>query len=180
MTRKIILNLAMSLDGYIADEKGGYDWIKGDGNKANDYNAPYQFDKFLESVDLVVMGRNCYDQGMHKEYPHKEVWVVTHDQTLVDHEHVHFVKEDPVSALQEVQKKEGKNIYLFGGGLLVDTFIKAQLINEYWVGIIPVLLGRGRPLFYSGSPYCELSLLHTVVDEGIVIMQYEVKKDSEL
>jgi dihydrofolate reductase len=71
MRMKIKCTLAISLDGYIADEHGGYDWILGDGNKDNDTEKAWDFDAFMNDVDVVVMGRNCYDQDMHKEFSNK-------------------------------------------------------------------------------------------------------------
>jgi dihydrofolate reductase len=55
--RKIILNLAMSLDGYIVDEEGGYAWIIGDEDKHLDTDANFDFPAFIENIDTVVMGR---------------------------------------------------------------------------------------------------------------------------
>ena len=58
MKRKIILNLAMSIDGYIANEDGGFDWIVGDGDESLDTQNKWNYEKFLEGIDTVVMGRN--------------------------------------------------------------------------------------------------------------------------
>ncbi len=68
MSRKIILNLAISLDGYIASEDEGYDWIIGDGDKRLDTENKWDFNKFLEDIDVVVMGKKCYDQNMHNDF----------------------------------------------------------------------------------------------------------------
>ena len=77
MNGKIILNLAVSLDGYIANNDGGYDWIVGDGNSTLNTENKWSHDKFLENIDVVVMGKKCFDQDMHKEYQDKEVYIVT-------------------------------------------------------------------------------------------------------
>ena len=71
MNGKIILNLAISLDGYIADENGGFDWIIGDGNNTLNTDEKWDYDKFLEDIDVVVMGKNCYVQGFHKDFVEK-------------------------------------------------------------------------------------------------------------
>lgn len=75
MSRKIILNLAISLDGYIASEDGGYDWIIGDGDKRLDTENKWDFNKFLEDIDVVVMGKKCYDQNMHNDFKSKKVYI---------------------------------------------------------------------------------------------------------
>ncbi len=77
MKRKIILNLAISVDGYIASEDGGFDWIVGDGDDTLNTKNKFNFDKFLEGIDIVVMGKNCYDQNMHNDFKNKKVYVAT-------------------------------------------------------------------------------------------------------
>ena len=61
---------------------------------------------------------------------------------------------------------------LFGGGQLVNAFLKENCIDEYIIGLIPVILGEGRPLFYGGHPPIELRLEENIVDNGIVILKY--------
>ncbi len=72
MKRKIILNLAMSIDGYIASKDGGFDWIVGDGDEKLDTRDKWDYDKFLNDVDTVVMGKNCYDQSFHNDFADKK------------------------------------------------------------------------------------------------------------
>ena len=108
MERKIILNLAISLDGFIASEDGTYEWIVGDGDhKLN--TGKHDFNKFLEGVDTVVMGKNCYDQNMHLEYKNKKVYIAT-SQKLQDKENIHFINGDKCKVILEEKKKAGKEI----------------------------------------------------------------------
>ena len=51
----------MSIDGYIANEDGGFDWIVGDGDESLDTQNKWNYEKFLEGIDTVVMGKKCYD-----------------------------------------------------------------------------------------------------------------------
>lgn len=171
MERKIILNLAMSLDGYIADERGGYDWITGDSNHDLDTEGKWDYDRFLDHIDLVVMGKNCYDQGFHKDFLNKVVLVAT-SKEIEDSGCVKFINGDICNYVLEEKKKEGKDIFLFGGGILCDTFIKANVIDEYIIGIIPVILGKGRPLFLENNPTVKLSLKEQFIEEGIVVLHY--------
>lgn len=172
MERKIILNLAISLDGYIASEDGGFDWIVGDGHGIADTEEKHDFQKFVDEIDVVIMGRQCYEQGMHKDYAEKTVYVAT-SQNLEDHDNVRFMNGDIVSVILEEKKKEGKNIFLFGGGVVIDPFIKADVIDEYIIGIIPTILGKGRKLFLENNPKIDLKLTHKLVNDGIVLMKYE-------
>ena len=174
MNGKIILNLAVSLDGYIADLDGGYDWIVGDGNSTLNTENKWSHDKFLENIDVVVMGKKCFDQDMHKEYQDKEVYIAT-SKKLEDFENYHFINGDIVKEIEKLKNK-GKNIYLFGGGILIDSFVKADVIDEYVIGIIPTILGKGIKLFYDNNPKIDLNLEYYAVEDGIVIMKYSRRK----
>lgn len=171
MSRKIILNLAMSIDGYIADEDGGYDWIVEDDKSLVDTNEKFEFSKFLDGVDIVVMGKRCFDQGMHNDFKDKKVYIATNEK-LENYDNIHFISGDICSVIEEERKKEGKDIYLFGGGVLIDSFIKKDIIDEYIIGIIPTILGKGIPLFLENNPKIDLKLTKSVVDKGIPILIY--------
>ena len=171
MNRKIILNLAISLDGYIASEDGGFDWIVGDGDNRLDTTNQIDYNVFLEDVDVVVMGKNCYDQGFLQDFKDKKVYVAT-TQKLEDKDNIHFIGGDICKIIEEEKNKEGKNIFLFGGGVLVDSFIKADIVDEYIIGIIPIILGKGRPLFLENNPTIKLHLEEYSVSEGIPILRY--------
>ena len=170
MTGKIILNLAVSLDGYIADKDGGYGWIVGDGNFTLNTENKWSHDKFLENIDVVVMGKKCFDQDMHKEYQDKEVYIAT-SKEIEDFGNYHFINKDIVKVIEDLKNK-GKNIYLFGGGILIDSFIKANVIDEYIIDVIPTILGKGIKLFYDNNPKIDLTLDNYSVEDGIVIMKY--------
>ncbi len=173
MKGKIILNLAISLDGYIASEDGSYEWIVGDGDNTLDTDK-YDFDQFLKDIDVVVMGKNCYDQNMHQDFSNKKVYVAT-SQNMKGHEvgdNLHFISGDICKVISEEKEKEGKNVFLFGGGVLVDSFIKADIIDEYIIGIIPVILGKGRPLFLENNPMIKLHLYEYIIENGITILKY--------
>lgn len=178
MKGKITLNLAISLDGYIASEDGGYDWIVGDGDSMLD-TAKYDFDKFMEDIDVVVMGRKCYDQNMHQEFKNKKVYIAT-SKVIEDRENLHFVNGDITKIITEEKEKEGKNIFLFGGGGLVDNFIKADIIDEYIIGIIPIILGKGRPLFLDNNPTIKLHLYEYIIENGITILKYNKRKAEDI
>lgn len=170
MKGKIILNLAMSLDGYIADNEGGFNWIAGQGDKELDTEKQLDFAEFLKSIDIVVMGKKCYDQGFHGDYGNKKVYVAT-SADLKDEGNITFIKGDIVRVL-EGEKAEGKTIYLFGGGIVIDPFIKADVIDEYIVGIIPTILGKGKPLFLQNNPEVKLHLEEYSIADGVVVMKY--------
>ncbi len=174
MDGKIILNLAISLDGYIADEDGGFHWITGDGNSTLNTEEKWDYGKFLEEIDIIVMGKNCYDQGFHKDFSEKGVYIAT-SKEMENYENYHFIKGDIVSIVSDL-RNQGKNIFLFGGGVLIDHFVKANVIDEYVIGIIPTILGKGRKLFLENNPKIDLELQSYSVEEGVVVMKYSKRK----
>lgn len=171
MSRKIILNLAMSLDGFIASEDGGYEWIVGDGDTSLDTVNKWDFQKFLDNIDVVVMGKKCYDQNMHNDFKDKKVYVAT-SKDINDYDNIHFINGDIVKRIEEESENDGKDIYLFGGGVVIDSFIKADVIDEYIVGVVPTILGKGRSLFLGNNPKIDLHLEEILSDQGVVILRY--------
>ncbi len=173
MQGKITLSLAISIDGYIADNNGGFDWIHGDGSDKLNTKNSYDFEKFVEGVDVILMGGDCFRQNMHEPFKHKDVYVATHDKES-DRENLHFISGDIVSRIMELVK-EGKHIFLFGGGKTIDPFIKRNVIDQYDIAIIPTILGSGRRLFLDDNPTIELSLEQYSVSDGTPILTY-IKK----
>lgn len=109
MDRKIILNLAGSIYGYISSEDGGFDWIVGDGGKSLDTDKKWDFNKFLDTVDAVIMGKNCYDQNFHNDFKSKKVYVAT-SKKLKDYDNTHFINGDIVKIIENEKQQDGKNI----------------------------------------------------------------------
>lgn len=105
----------------------------------------------------------------------KKVYVAT-SQKIEDQDNIHFISGDIIKIIQEEKEKDGKDIYLFGGGGLVDNFIKADIIDEFIVGIIPTILGKGRPLFLENNPTIKLHLDEVFVENGITILKYTKRK----
>lgn len=171
MSNKIILNLAISIDGFIADNSGGYEWIQPSGNHSLNTEIIWSHDKFLEHVSAVVMGKRSYDQQLHTEYSNKQIYVVT-SKKLNDYENIHFIGEDVCSEVIELKQKVNGDIYLFGGGISIDPLLKSGLIEEYIIGIIPIILGNGIPLFLHNNPVIPLHLTHYYIEDGVVILRY--------
>jgi dihydrofolate reductase len=171
-TPRITMTLAMSLDGYIARRDGTFDWIVGDGAHYADTPQRWDFAAFLATVDIVVMGRNSYEQGFHAEYADKQVVVLT--TTLQPaHDNVVFVEPAHVLAYLHAQAMQGRpHVYLFGGSRVIAHFVDADTIDDYYVGIVPILLGDGIPLFGHLTRTVSLTLQQTYVDDGVVVLHY--------
>jgi dihydrofolate reductase len=169
------VRLAMSLDGYIADEDGGYDWIEPVPSPSLDTAHQLPFDEFLDDVDVVVMGRRCYDQGQHRDYAPlgKRVIVAASKPPLpVDGEEYVEFSRDVVDVVRSA-RNQGQHCFLFGGGLLVESFLGADAIDRLTVGIVPVLLGSGRPLFGGRHPKLGLRLVDYSIQDCKVRLVYE-------
>ena len=173
--RKIILNLAMSLDGYIARVDGGFDWIVGDGDKSCNTEKQFSFEKFLEKIDTIIMGRKAYEDSPSESFEmfkSQKVYVVTSKRLESKYDNVEFVNRDILKFVLGLQKKGGRDFWLFGGARLTDDFIKADVIDEYIVGVVPIILGSGRRLFLENNPTIKLHLNECTIQEGVIIMRY--------
>ncbi|EFR45297.1 dihydrofolate reductase family protein [Streptococcus pseudoporcinus] len=173
--RPLILNIAMSLDGFIARTDGSYDWIEGHGTKV--YDTALQFDNnaFFASCDTIVMGRKSLDDcpiEQIQDYQKKSFYVASHQDLKSDYPNLSFSK-DIVATLKELKQEEGGPIWLFGGADLVHSVLEVDLIDQYIIGIIPIILGQGRPLFKTCSVEHQLQLIESTVTDGIAMLRYQ-------
>ncbi len=168
---RIVARLAMSLDGYIADKTGGYDWIQPDVDDHLDTERQIPFDDFLETVDLVVMGRHCFDEGAAADYRDKQVVVATTRVPTPAASNIRFVGAEVVDVVRR-EAAAGGTVFLFGGGVLIDSFLAEQAVDELVVGVVPVLLGSGRRLFGGTYPTQELTLRDYTIVSGKVRLEY--------
>lgn len=175
MKRKIVLNLAISLDGYICDEDGGFDWISGQGDNRLDTVKQIDFFEFVNTCDVVVMGANAYkDAPAHSLdiYNDKKIFVITESDEKPNALNVEFIRGDVVDIILKERENSGKNIFIYGGGFVVNQFTAQDVIDEYIIGVIPVILGKGRKLFFENNPMIRLNLQTYSVNDGIVLMHY--------
>src|SRR5579872_3662289 len=141
--RKIVLGLGISLDGYIARPDGAVDFLF----------MPKDFSNagFFRSVDAAIMGRKTFDKGMEMSggkvaWGSMTMYVMSRSQPPGERHGVTFVKLSPMQLSAEIRKTKGKDIWLMGGGELARDFLKADLVDELSIGLVPVLLGEGIPL----------------------------------
>jgi dihydrofolate reductase len=85
-----------------------------------------------------------------------------------------FVREEPKRFVEELRKQKGKDIWLAGGGELTREFLKEDLVDELYLGIVPVLIGKGIPLFAPGFPQREFTLTESkTYSGGLIALKYE-------
>jgi len=162
---KISLRLAMSLDGFIADPDGRYDWIEDVPSAELDTDHQVPFEQYLRDVDVVVMGRRCFDEGGHTDYVQLRLPVIVATSRPPDTESTGVEFTDDVLRRVRQERDAGRHCFLFGGGELVTSFLRVDLVDELTVGIVPVLLGAGRRLFHETGNRIDLRLAdYTVLD----------------
>ena len=161
--KKVNLFIAMSLDGYIADNKGGVDWLKG---QDDDDVSMDPYSEFVKSIDTILMGWNTYHQIATELSPDKWVYsglttyVITHNEHTSSEE-IRFTHINPAGLVKKLKKENGKGIWICGGANLVQQLIKEDLIDRYYITVIPTILGAGTRLFENGKQKIELRLIDT-------------------
>lgn len=176
--RKVILYIAMSLDGFIADENGGVDWLSGQDAQSQDMGT---YDEFIKTVDTVILGYKTYNQIVTELSP--DVWVysgmksyvITHKK-LQSTDEIEFTEEDVGSIITDLKEHNGKDIWICGGASIANQLIKLDLIDKYHISVIPTILGKGIRLFDSNNPQCKLKLISTSNYNGITDLVYERRK----
>ena len=184
MKRKIILNIAMSLDGYIAEDSGNLNWLVGDGDKSNNTKEQFSFPDFINNIDTIVMGKKSYEDapaGTFEMFKSTKIYVASSEKLKTKHDNIEynnieFISGDIVSQILKIKKEEGKAIWLMGGAVIIDYFIKADVIDEYVIGIIPIILGSGTPLFLEKNPKLELHLDGYTMEKGVAMLRYSKRK----
>ena len=171
---RVSVFIATSLDGFIAREDGSLDWLPQGGGEEHGYTA------LMASVDAVVMGRNTFETVLTFDawpFEGKLVLVLTSRPFVGSPPAtalVEFDKGSPREIVDRLSKRGIQHIYV-DGGITVQRFLEAGLVQRFTVTRIPVLLGRGIPLF--GPLSDEIKLRHITTQSyrgGMVTSEYEV------
>ena len=174
--RRLRYSVAATLDGFIADPNGGYDWIVMD--QAIDFVAMYaEFDTFVMGRKTweVSAGVDPADMGMTDMFAGKEV-IVFSRMLKSARPGVTILNNDPVETVRALKEKPGKDIWLFGGGSMFRTLVDAGLVDTVEVAIMPVLLSRGVPILAPGARITGMKLdkCETLPKSGIVMLSYTI------
>ena len=170
--RKIILGLGISIDGYIARRDGTYDFLF----MPRDFM--HEFAAFHASIDTAIMCRKTYDvakaQGGVSSGPKIRHYVLSRTLPPGERDGVTFVNVSPQKLVDEIRRSKGKDIWLMGGGEVARDFLKADLVDELHLGVVPVLLGEGLPLFPSGFPQRNFGLMENKsFSRGLISLKYK-------
>ena len=173
--RRIILDLAVTLDGFIEGKSGEVDWCIMDPDMG--------FSDFLKRIDTVLYGRKSYDLwGQYipaDEAPEseKEIWDLVHSKKKYvfsrtqkeSDRQATYIKENISEMIDQLKNEPGRDIWLYGGASLITTFINLKLVDELRLSIHPVVLGDGTPLFTDLKQRLNLKLVDSkVFASGVV------------
>lgn len=176
--RKVVLFIAMSLDGYIADADGGVGWLNGESNEVENEDT---YSEFVKKIDTVIMGWNTYHQVVTElspsEWVYKDLvsYVITHRQQE-SMENIKFVNESPADLIHELKEQNGKDIWICGGADVIWQLMREGLIDRFHISVIPTILGNGIRLFGTLAGEYQLKLMETRSCNGIVEMIYEKRE----
>jgi dihydrofolate reductase len=166
--RKIVYSVAVSLDAYVAGPNGEADWITTD--------PEIDFTALFARFDTVLMGRKTYEKaktmGGGGEMPGVTGVVVSRTLTPADCPGVTLIGDEVEAKVRVMKAGGGKDIWLFGGGVLFRSLLDAGLVDAVEVAVMPVLLGGGVPLLPAGGR-AKLNLTGSkVYKSGIVALEY--------
>jgi dihydrofolate reductase len=177
--RNVILDLAVTLDGFIEGPNGEIDWCVMDDDM--------DFESFLAAIDTIFYGRVSYEMwgnykpGDNATQAEKSLLAAVHSkQKFVfsrkshDDKTATWISSDIAETVAEIKAQEGKNIWLYGGAKLIKHFIHSGLIDVFRLSVHPVALGRGKPLFEDLTERVELNLIKAnTFKSGVVQLIYE-------
>ena len=169
--RKVILAAGITLDSYIARPDGAVDYLF----MPKDFSmAP-----FFASIDTILMGRKTYhvslQMGGESYGAGIDSYVFSRTLPPGPRAGVVFVNEPAVDVVARLRADRpiGKDIWLMGGGELAQECLQADLIDEMHLGIVPIVLGEGIPLFPPGFPQRNFKLLeNSTFSRGLVELKY--------
>lgn len=175
--RRVILALAVSLDGYIARENGDVDWLSmEDLTEAADEGR-----EFFASIDTILLGRKTYEKGLEMggsetAFSSTMNYIFSRTPRASKSENIKFVSGDAAKFVENLKLQDGKNILLMGGGNLAKTFFEADLIDELILGVQAIILGAGIPLFLPRDKETRLKLIEVKTrTSGTVQVRYHVR-----
>ena len=182
--RRVILDLAVTLDGFIEGENGEVDWCIMD--------SEMEFNRFLNQIDTILYGRKSYELwGQYK--PEKdatddeiEMWEIVHSKKKYvfsrtqteDGSKAKYINDHIFEEVNKLKNQSGQDIWLYGGASLITTFLQLGLVDELRLSVHPVVLGEGKPLFIGIKQRLNLKLRETrKYASGVVQLIYRMNEN---
>ncbi len=175
MSRKLILYIAMSLDGFIAKSDDDISFLSCVEKEGEDYG----YGEFIQTIDTVIVGRKTYEKIMTFGFnPHadKQLYVISHTEQKSENNAI-FYNGDLEILLKDLKAKAGKNIFCDGGAELVRSMLNKNLIDEMTISIVPYMLGNGIRLFKDTNIEKVLNLKSVKsFEKGLTQLHYVIPK----
>jgi len=176
--RKISLFIAMSLDGYIAKRNDDLSFLKLVEKEGEDYG----YKEFTSKIDTIIIGRKTYDYVLkeigpsHYDNGKRDIYVITRtDRPKVGR--TTFYSGNIAELVKRLKSEKGKNIYCDGGAEVINELLKQNLIDEFIISVIPVLLGKGTRLFKDERPEQTLEFIKAKTFETGLTQLYYMRKN---
>ena len=179
--RKLSLFIATSLDGYIAKPNDDLSFLKLVEKEGEDYG----YLQFTDTIDTIIIGRRTYDYVLkeigssHYDNGQRDVYVITRTQRP-NIGRTTFYTGSLTDLVKQLKSENGKNIYCDGGAEVINELLKNDLIDEFIISVVPLLLGSGTRLFKDGRPEQLLEFVTVeTFDTGLTQLHYKRKKTSD-
>jgi dihydrofolate reductase len=169
--RKVILSVAVSLDGFIEGPNGEYDWCFID--------RELDLSNFFKRFDSIFIGRKTYEMSLAMEggppgFPKFKEYIFSNSLNKIK-EGATLIKGDIKNEVGKIKMERGKDIWLFGGASLTASLMNLGLVDEIVLSVYPVILGGGKPLFNNIKDRIKLTLLHVkTFSSGLIYLTYNV------
>lgn len=178
--RTLTIYIATSLDGYIAKPNDDLSFLKLVEKEGEDYG----YAEFTTTIDTIILGRKTYDWVLkeigssHYDNGERNVYVITRTERPSVGKTT-FYTGNLTELVQRLKSENGKNIYCDGGAEIINELLKNDLIDEYIISLIPVLVGNGTKLFKDNRPEQELELVNSKsFDTGLTQLHYKRKRKN--
>lgn len=176
--RKIVLYICCSLDGFLATKDDDLSWTSFIEKEGEDYG----YVEFNKTIDAYFVGKNTYDVvlkltgGTFPSSEGKEAYVITRQQKEPENG-VEFYNKPLKELIAHFRSKPGKNIYCDGGSQVVKMLLEDDLIDEFIITYIPIILGDGKRLFKGGTPTYKLELVETTTFKDTNVLQVHYRRN---
>lgn len=192
--RKLIVLTFVTMDG-VMQAPGGPEEDTSGGFKYGGWTAPY-FDDFAGKVMSeqmkepfeLLLGRKTFEIFTTYWPDHEDQWpgvnkatkyVVSTTMKNSDWKNSVFINDNVVEEIKKLKTQDGPDLQVYGSGQLVQTLLKNDLVDEFWLKIFPITLGTGKKLFAEGTRPMAFELIDSKVSpKGVVILNY--KRDWEV
>ncbi|NDV81622.1 dihydrofolate reductase family protein [Bacteroides sp. 51] len=172
--KKIILYIASSIDGRIAEKDGSVDFLS---QYPITEENNYGYNEFIAGIDTIIMGGRTYREMVNTDmvWPYSEqmTYVISHNN-WGDKENIRFITENIIETVNNLRQQSGKNIFLAGGAEIATMLLKSGLIDEMHICYVPVIVGEGIPLFDDIPMRSQWKLTeNNAYGNGLLLVKYK-------